>query len=54
MVPPVPDPKSKATLTGRVVTMNDQFTVHTHGAIYIDDGDIIDVRAAGAPAPDGF
>ena len=54
MTPPVsPDP-SKTTLTGRVVTMDDDFTVHPRGAIYVEAGKITAVQDAGAPAPPGF
>ena len=42
------------TLTGRVVTMDDDFTVHARGAIYVDAGKITAVQDAAAPAPDGF
>ena len=42
------------TLTGRVVTMDDDFTVHARGAIYVDAGQMTAVQDAAAPAPDGF
>ena len=54
MAPPVATDPSKTTLTGRVVTMNDDFTVHARGAIYVDAGRITAVQDAAAPAPDGF
>jgi 5-methylthioadenosine/S-adenosylhomocysteine deaminase len=45
---------SKVALAGRVVTMDKNFTVHDPGVLYIDAGKIVDARAAGADAPDGF
>ena len=39
---------------GRVVTMNANFDVLDHGAIYIEGDTITDVRDAGAPPPEGF
>ena len=50
MTPAVPtDPNAgpKMTLTGRVVTMDDDFTVHARGAIYVDAGKITAVQDAG-------
>jgi hypothetical protein len=54
MTPPGPTDPSKTTLTGRVVTMDDDLTVHARGAIYVDAGKITAVQDAGAPAPPGF
>jgi imidazolonepropionase-like amidohydrolase len=44
----------KLVLHGRVVTMNDAFTVVDHGAVYVDGDAIAAVQAADAPAPAGF
>jgi hypothetical protein len=51
VMPPVPHPGSKRTLTGRVVTMDNEFTVHARGAIYLDANEIIAVQDASAPHP---
>jgi cytosine/adenosine deaminase-related metal-dependent hydrolase len=50
------DPATGApvALSGRVVTMDDARTVVEHGVVYATNGSIVDVRAAGDPAPDGF
>src|SRR5436190_24041016 len=41
-------------LAGRVVTMDDGFTVHDDGVVYLRDGEIAAVQERGAAAPDGF
>ncbi len=41
-------------LEGRVVTMDDQFTVLPRGRVYFDKGTIRAVQDAAAPAPAGF
>jgi 5-methylthioadenosine/S-adenosylhomocysteine deaminase len=45
---------SKVALAGRVVTMDEDFTVHDSGVLYIEAGKIVAARAAGADPPDGF
>ena len=44
----------KTALRGRVVTMDDAFSVVPDGVIYIEDESIAAVQAAGAKAPEGF
>jgi cytosine/adenosine deaminase-related metal-dependent hydrolase len=44
----------KCALTGRIVTMNPQRTVHEHGTIYIDGRDIVALGDSHAPRPPGF
>jgi 5-methylthioadenosine/S-adenosylhomocysteine deaminase len=54
---PVPvDPLSgpKLALAGRVVTMDDEFTVEESGIVYVDGGLIAAVQPAAAPVPAGF
>ena len=41
-------------LTGRVVTVDEAWTVLEHGAVYIADDRIVRVLDAAEPAPDGF
>ncbi len=41
-------------LSGRVVTMDDQFQVLPRGRVYIEKGVIRAVQEADAPAPPGF
>jgi cytosine/adenosine deaminase-related metal-dependent hydrolase/C-terminal processing protease CtpA/Prc len=41
-------------LDGRVVTMDDKFSVHDPGRIYVDGTTIAAVQPAAAPAPDGW
>lgn len=41
-------------LKGRVVTMDENFTVHERGVVYIDGGLIRHVLPAGEPVPAGF
>jgi 5-methylthioadenosine/S-adenosylhomocysteine deaminase len=41
-------------VAGRVVTMDDGFTVHDDGVVYMRDGEIAAVQDKGAGAPDGF
>ena len=41
-------------LEGRIVTMDDRFTVLDAGRIYVDGRDIAAVTSAAAPAPDGW
>jgi cytosine/adenosine deaminase-related metal-dependent hydrolase len=49
-----PLPSQKLVLRGRVVTMDDAFTVVADGAVYVAGNAIAAVQAAGAPAPPGF
>lgn len=54
---PVPiDPLTgpKLALAGRVVTMDDAFTVKTDAVVYIDHGAIVAVQDRAAAAPTGF
>jgi len=44
----------KLVLRGRVVTMDDAYTVHAQGAVYVDGSMIARVQAADLPAPDAF
>src|SRR6185436_3180653 len=44
----------KLALAGRVVTMDDNFTVITDGIIYIEQGKIVAVQKRAQPAPAGF
>ena len=44
----------KLALSGRLVTMDKDFTVLSRGVVYIDQGAILAVREATAPAPSGF
>ncbi|NMG29506.1 amidohydrolase family protein [Aromatoleum evansii] len=44
----------KAALAGRVVTMDDAFTVRTDAVVYIDRGAIVAVQDRARPAPPGF
>lgn len=44
----------KLALAGRVVTMDDAFTVRTDAVVYIERGLIVAVQDRGQPAPDGF
>lgn len=44
----------KLALAGRVVTMDESFTVLDRGVVYIDGGAIVDVRERSAPRPPGF
>jgi 5-methylthioadenosine/S-adenosylhomocysteine deaminase len=53
-VPIDPAAGPKSALRGRIVTMDDQFTVRERGIVYIDAGQIADVREASADPPDGF
>lgn len=50
------DPLSgpKLALAGRVVTMDDAFTVVRKGVVYIDRGAIVAVRRPSEPVPEGF
>ena len=45
---------TRYVLTGRVVTVDDAWTVHAHGALYIADDRIVRVQDADADPPDGF
>jgi imidazolonepropionase-like amidohydrolase len=54
MAKPSPSPSQKLVLHGRVVTMNDAFTVVDQGAVYVDGHAVAAVQAASAPAPAGF
>lgn len=44
----------KLALSGRVVTMDRDFTVLPRGIVYIDQGSILAVQDSAAPAPPGF
>ncbi|MCK6499016.1 MAG: hypothetical protein L6Q38_06000, partial [Nitrospira sp.] len=44
----------KLALSGRVVMMDDAFTVLPRGVLYIEQGAIVAVREAGEAPPDGF
>jgi cytosine/adenosine deaminase-related metal-dependent hydrolase len=44
----------KLALAGRVVTMDDAFTVRNDAVIYIDRGAIVAIEDRGKPAPAGF
>lgn len=44
----------KRALRGRVVTMDADFRVLDDGVVYLDGGDIVAVKDAAAPAPEGF
>jgi 5-methylthioadenosine/S-adenosylhomocysteine deaminase len=46
-------PPTRLALGGRIVTVDDSYTVHAHGVVYIDGGQIKAVTPAD-PAPDGF
>jgi len=50
------DPLSgpKLALAGRVVSMDDAFTVKADAVVYIDRGTIVAVQDHGQPAPSGF
>jgi len=54
--PPPIDPLTgpKLALAGRVVTMNDDFTVIDDGVVYVDHGSIVEVQARSAAPPEGF
>jgi 5-methylthioadenosine/S-adenosylhomocysteine deaminase len=53
---PVVDPLSgpKLALAGRVVTMNDAFSIRPDGIVYIQDGSIVAVQDRAQPAPADF
>ena len=42
----------KLALAGRVVTMDEAFTIKANGVVYIDQGTIVAVRDRAEPAPD--
>ena len=44
----------RLALAGRVVTMDDAFTVVRKGVVYIERGAIVAVRSATEPVPEGF
>jgi 5-methylthioadenosine/S-adenosylhomocysteine deaminase len=44
----------KQALAGRVVTMDDAFTVRSDAIVYIDQGCFVAVQERAQPAPDGF
>ncbi|MEP6933985.1 MAG: amidohydrolase, partial [Nitrospirota bacterium] len=44
----------KLALAGRVVTMDDAFTVNTDAVVFIDQGAIVAVQDRAQPAPAGF
>ena len=43
----------KLAVSGRVVTMDQDFTVFPRGTVYIDKGSILAVQDSAAPAPPG-
>ena len=45
---------TRYVLTGRIVTVDDHWTVHQHGAVYVADDRIVHVADAEADPPDGF
>jgi 5-methylthioadenosine/S-adenosylhomocysteine deaminase len=45
---------AKHVLSGRIVTMDAEFSLHARGKIYIDGGRMVAVQDAAAPAPAGF
>ena len=51
-VDPLAGPRQ--ALAGRVVTMDDAFTVTADGVVYIDQGRIVAVQERAQPAPEGF
>jgi 5-methylthioadenosine/S-adenosylhomocysteine deaminase len=53
-VPIDPATSPKTVLAGRIVTMDDRSTVIAHGRVYCENGSIVAVLAADAPAPAGF
>jgi 5-methylthioadenosine/S-adenosylhomocysteine deaminase len=52
LVDPLTGPRQ--ALAGRVVTMDDAFTVQADGVVYLDQGRIVAVQARAQPAPDAF
>lgn len=54
VVPVDPLTGPKLALAGRVVTMDDGFTVKARAVVYVDRGLIVAVQDAGQPAPAGF
>jgi cytosine/adenosine deaminase-related metal-dependent hydrolase len=52
LIDPLTGPRQ--ALAGRVVTMDDAFTVQADGVVYIDQGRIVAVQARAQPAPGGF
>jgi len=53
--PPIdPADSPKIALSGQIVTMDANFTVVPNGTIYLENGSIVAVNAAGAPKPPGF
>jgi 5-methylthioadenosine/S-adenosylhomocysteine deaminase len=53
--PPVDPPEgSKLALSGRVVTMDKELTVHPRGTVWIDKGTVAAVTPQGQAAPEGF
>jgi cytosine/adenosine deaminase-related metal-dependent hydrolase len=44
----------KYALEGKVVTMDDNYNVLNRGVVYIDKGQIVDVKPTDAPCPAGF
>jgi cytosine/adenosine deaminase-related metal-dependent hydrolase len=54
VVPIDPLTGPKLAIAGRVVTMDDAFSVRAEGVVYVDQGRIVDVRDKADTAPDGF
>ncbi|HOY58663.1 MAG TPA: amidohydrolase family protein [Verrucomicrobiota bacterium] len=44
----------KLALAGRVVTMDDTFTIRTNAVVYVEKGVIVAIQDREQPAPDGF
>ena len=54
-VSPVDPPTGgRLALSGRVVTMDENFTVLAHGVVYADKASIVAVQDVAAPRPPGF
>ena len=49
-----PETGSKFALSGRVVCMDDKFTLLPRGTVYVQEGNIVAVKDAKAPPPKGF
>jgi 5-methylthioadenosine/S-adenosylhomocysteine deaminase len=54
LIPIDPAADVKLALAGRLVTMDDRFTVLDEGVLYVDQGKIVAAQERVAPPPDGF
>ena len=45
---------NRYALTGRVVTVDDDWTVFDRGAVYVSDDKLVRVQDASVDPPDGF